>query len=282
MLSNTKSESGSIDWENWNDIMLQANACSLNEEKLFLLSAKESINTAYGFSNVAQLVTNDSVYSEDDARKMVIGGSDSNTLCSWWLRSTSSWDAYHATMIESNGRTYTFNTEGDRGLIFAVNIPTQYIIYSRSVNDYTTMNSGEHGFTEIPQTNIDTDYCFTVFDLGRRSFKTDDNEETIECTRNSEGKINLVIKYKGAETGDKEYISAIIKNGSTPLYHATKKHTQKDGSVTFELPEDIKENIIIPNPISDDSKTEEDESGYFFVKIASSDRSSEKYTISAS
>ncbi len=199
-----------------------ARSNNLNNDKIFLLSAEEANNAAYGFV--------------DDASRI---GYYNSTATNWWLRSpkednSSSYSG--AGLINNKGQaTGTnyyliqnsgLNTKPEYGMRPAFNLSTSNILFTSAATGTNT------GFG-IVGSYTGNEWKATFLDSSRRFSVT---ETTAAAPSGGEFELN----YSGANTGSNEYVSAMLVDGNgNVLCYGQIASNSASGKATVTLPLDI-------------------------------------------
>lgn len=177
---------------------------SLSGERLFFLSAQEAATYLGNFD----------------------GASGLQSSSYWWLRSPDAHYDFRAGVVDPGGYVFANYV----GYIFsarpAFNLNLNSVLFtSAAVGGKSSGAVGAGAISEISAYS-GTDWKVTLFDGSRSGF-------TAETTANNAGV--LTIEYSGAATGQNEYISAIIADGSTYTHYGRLAASSGSGSVTIDL-----------------------------------------------
>ncbi len=199
-----------------------ARSNNLNNDKIFLLSAEEANNAAYGFV--------------DDASRI---GYYNSTATNWWLRSpkednSSSYSG--AGLINNKGQATGTNyyliqnsgldTKPEYGMRPAFNLSTSNILFTSAATGTNT------GFG-IVGSYTGNEWKATFLDSARRFSVT---ETTAAAPSGGEFELN----YNGANTGSNEYVSAMLVDGNgNVLCYGQIASNSASGKATVTLPLDI-------------------------------------------
>ena len=195
-------------------------ATNLDNEKLFLLSGSEAVNTKYGFSSES---------GDDENRKARSISAPSGSGVSWWLRSPISDRTNLAGYVYWDGWVNLHGVDDDIGLRPALNLnPASILFTSPAVGNGETL-----GITKITEKGY-LEHKATLLDANRK-FVVDDTDIS---TR--QGK-TISVAYNGATVGANEYVSAIIVDeNNVPLYYGRIVKAEKEyGRVNITIPEDL-------------------------------------------
>ena len=189
---------------------------SLSGDKVFFLSAEEAESSKYGFTN-------------DTARIANYGNSAGN----WWLRSpfagvTSS--AGVVNFLGYVGYSYVYFYWAARP---AFNLDLNSVLFTSAAEGGKSASGMDAGLTAVNDYN-GSDWKLTLFD--------DKREFSISVAVREGDTINF--SYSGAQTGEKEYISAvIIENGELTHYGRILQldgtTNGESGSASITLPADV-------------------------------------------
>ena len=203
-------------------------------DKVFLLSAEEVTNEDYGFANNAdQDITSGeekSIYPVDINKRCHMANSDNSSW--WWLRSALS--ANNANISGVRGAANSGGTGSatyTSAVRFALNIPLDKIVYTSPA----VSSIAAPGFVEVPETTP-TESKLTILDSSRSEFSVQ-----VDLMASPVGE-PLSVSYSGAQVGENEYISAIIKDADTgkALYYGYFDQCEAEsGNIQIEFPEDI-------------------------------------------
>ena len=178
--------------------------------------------TDYAVSRGAQKYVWDAEYPYEEYRKY-----DGN--CVWWLRSPGNSGQY-AAIVSRIGRVFSDGDDVCNGDIIAVRpalrINLQSILFTSAAAGGKSSDGSLGKLFEVPNTSA-TDWKLTIVDEDRSGFSA-------AGVKNG----NLVtVKYSGAIAGNKEYISAIIKNSAGAVTHYGRVAQAKtaSGSVTINV-----------------------------------------------
>ncbi|MBP5427653.1 MAG: hypothetical protein J6Y29_07215, partial [Clostridiales bacterium] len=137
--------------------------CSLNGDKIFLLSVKESLNKAYGFSDAYDyfLSSNGRYRQRQDVNRrtrMLSTPTASNTR--WWLRSAYSYDRFSVVGVIDSGTVDRTTTDNDSTCVrCALNIPLSSVLMTSSANNTSstpaiTQSSDVAKLTPMPNSSL--------------------------------------------------------------------------------------------------------------------------------
>ena len=163
---------------------------SLSGDKVFLLSAEEADNDAYGFR------------SNDDRTAYY-----DNSPKYWWLRSPHAGQAYSAGVVLNYGRVDYTKVDGDYAARPAFNLDLDSVLFTSAA---TSANGGkvddtvDNSLTAV-ENYTGNEWKLTLLDSSRESFSisnatTNSSDNTIEFS------------YSNAQTGKNEYISVVIED----------------------------------------------------------------------
>ena len=191
--------------------------CSVYEEHFYLLSVPEIENTDL-FADI----------SERDALK--VDGSESER---WWTRSPSIRERKFTAWVQDSDYQWkigNYQIDNNAGIrpAFKINL-TNVLFVSHAVSG----KDGGPALSPVPQ-NAEGEYKITFLD-NSREFKVSDT-----AFKGVKGKA-LDITYKDAADGDNEYVSMIVLQDNVALYYASSPISEPEGTVSFDIPEDITE-----------------------------------------
>lgn len=187
------------------------------EDKIFLLSYDESINTAYGFTDNRNETSTREAKNTDYAKSRGAWTSETAEYAGngdWWLRSPAFNDAYAAVVSGSGWITGygSFADNDEKAVRPAFNLDLKSAIFASSAEGGKSSGTvGADYLTSIGE-NPSDEWKMTVKDTAHQNFTV---ESVTGCEKN-----DLTVKYSGAVAGENEYISAIIKksDGSIKYY----------------------------------------------------------------
>ena len=226
MLKTTKTETEDISWES-----STATASSLSLEKIFLLSAKEVKNSAYG--NIMSAET---------------------SLC--WLRNKAGqvkvgYANFGAVAIFGNGQEKRAAFTSINSVRPATNIRADRIIYSMDASD-TGVATTEGGDTVIKAVSSTrpTEYRLSVYDANRSGF-------SVNSIKAKAGD-SMTINYSGSVSStSNEFITVIMKDGDEVKYLGRIASKGASGEVKLKLPSDIEEKtykVLVSNEKNNGTK----------------------------
>lgn len=205
-------------------------ATNLDNEKLFLLSGSEAVNTKYGFSSES---------GGDENRKARSISAPSGSAVSWWLRSPYSHYTNAAGYVASDGWVDNMDVSVDDGLRPALNInPASVLFTSAAVGGKSSVAVGDVGIFKLEE-SIPTEHKLTLIDATRNF--------TIENVNISASQGDIVsISYSGATVGNNEYISImIVDENNIPIYYGRILNVdiedKTNGLVNIRIPADIED-----------------------------------------
>lgn len=211
-------------------------------DKVFLLSIEEAQNTAYGFTNNTNSTdtrkATNTAYVADGGKIGTSGMYDVGAADYWWLRSPGD-HTYDAAYVRVHGSVgvYGINVLDDFIAVRpAFNINLSSVLFTSAAKggkSSTAAAGGGAGIFENVDISTLTDndgYKLTLLDSSRNA---------LEATISSISGNTVTVSYSDAKTGDNEYISAIIKNGSTVKYYGRLGLASESGTETVTLPDDF-------------------------------------------
>ena len=197
-------------------------ATNLDNEKLFLLSGSEVVNTKYGFSSQS---------GDDENRKARSVSAPLGSAMWWRLRSPSSRITYSAGVVNIDGWVYGPGVADNYGLRPALNLNLSSVLFTSSAVEKSTSDIGIFKLSE----DTVSEHKITLLET-TRSFSVD-NKNIIAGSGE-----NVAINYTGATVGSNEYISLIILKEDLPIYYGrVLKPITESGTVTITIPSDIPE-----------------------------------------
>ena len=187
--------------------------CFLKGDKVFFLSAAEAENGSYGLATI---------------NSRIASYSGNNGI--WWLRSplNSGGDGY-AGYVKDVGNIDTQTVSSDYAARPAFNLDKSKILFSSAA---TGGKAGDGALAAVG-TNAATEWKLTLDDSANRaSFAV----ATGAVTATAVGSVQ--IPYTGAVTGTKEYISAMLVQGSGDVlyYGRIMQSTAVNGTATIAIP----------------------------------------------
>ncbi len=185
----------------------------LNGDKVFFLSAEEASNPDYGFT-------------DNDSRKAIYGSMYTN----WWLRSpvSDNGDVY-AGMVDRDGIVEGGDVTMIRAARPALNLDLSAVLFTSAAeggkpSGLGLSQVGDYGNKEWKLTLLDTARNFSV------------TQTKVEGTPGE----TLSLSYLDAQTGENEYVSAMIVDGSDVLYYGRlAQSTASAGEARFTIPADL-------------------------------------------
>lgn len=188
----------------------------LNGDKVFFLSAEEVENSAYGFT-------------DNNARK----ASDM-----WWLRSPSAkaGDWSGAGFVLYDGTVVANNLNANLGARPAFNLDTSSVLFTSAAKGGKSVSGMDTGLAVVSDYD-GNEWKLTLLDSSRE-FKV------TEPSASGKPGDTISLNYTGAETGENEYISAIITNksdGDVLYYGRVAQPDGADGSLEITIPTGLAE-----------------------------------------
>ncbi len=183
---------------------------NLDNDKLFCLSALEAKNSVYGFD--------EDVTKQDFQRR--IGGY-------YYLRSGVEEHATSSAVVVSSGYMSTWSLAWAAARP-AMNIDSSKIAFTSAVN---TKDNADGVFVEVPKIKGNREWVLTLKSDVQDFAVT---EETFNGTPGS----NVEFQYENAETGDNQYISALILDAedNVKYYSRLFKAAEANGTGSFSVP----------------------------------------------
>lgn len=178
----------------------------LNGDKLFFLSAEEAETDAYGLGSNADRMAN-------------YGSSDG----SWWLRSPLDLDTRGVGFIDQDGvGVYDVSPSSPLAARPAFNLDLNSVLFTSAA---TSANGGKadaavDGNLTAVKNYSGNEWKLTVSDSDRSGFAISDAMKSDDGT--------IVFSYSNAQTGENEYISAIIESNGAFTYYG--RILQLDGT----------------------------------------------------
>ena len=193
----------------------KTNINNLSDDRLFLLSAEEVTNTAYGFNFT------DNSSRTDNGYAYTFAGNDicklGNSASGWWLRSACSNYGYHVAYVDSSGESDNDGSSLSYAVRFALNVHLSSIIYASNASTTGASASTFKAIDAIARTSAPSSasgYKLTIQNTDRPQFSVSPSS----ITAVPGGKI--AVHYTNAKTGSNEYICGIIKkNDNSNCYH---------------------------------------------------------------
>ena len=186
---------------------------SLENDKVFFLSAEEAADRFYGFTSDASRV-----------------GKFNGRASWWWLRSTSldSNNKILAGAVSQYGEILTRNIREESAVRPALNLNYSKIVFTSAAKGGKSFSpTGSQALSKIPD-YYGEEWKLTVSDSDHSQFK---------ATRQSMANGIITVRYSGAQTGSNEYISAIITrdNGNILYYGKIAKVSSSGGTVKIDV-----------------------------------------------
>ena len=176
---------------------------SLNNDKIFLLDAKEVTNTSYGYSNVDSGAEN---------RKKTGGNAR------WWLRSADASESGYVGVVFSGGNISGYNVYySGVGVSPALNINLSSVLFSSASG-----TSKSSALTKIGTTDT-TEWKLTLADAGK-TIKVTDKKVISKAT---DGTITVPYTYTDTATEDKEKVNQIS------VMITDKTYTEDDAEILY-------------------------------------------------
>ena len=192
----------------------------LNEDKIFFLSAEETESAAYGFA------------SPDD-RKALYNGLQKN----WWLRSPSihtesvTGPTWGGLFVGFLGEAVNGNVNGGACARPAFNMSISTVLLTTAAINGKA--SGEAGVLSAVSDYTGSEWKLTLLDSSR-SFTANVNGQTRVSALAGE---SLQIAYSGAQTGDNEYVSALLcDDDGNVLCYGNIAQNSANGTATLNIP----------------------------------------------
>ncbi len=211
---------------------------SLTEDKIFVPSYNEMLNTSYGFSTDWASSVNLRSFTFSNYSKNL-----SPKFFSSWLRSPGDYSIIaEATYVESTGIlwiSYNSNYKLDRtfGLCPAFNLNLTSVIFASEAAESgaggksSAVSSTPARFS-LP-TGKGNDYKLTLKDSSR----------SFSASKTAQNLNKVTISYSGAKTGSNEYISCLILDNNDKsniiYYGKLKQASSASGTAILDMPEEI-------------------------------------------
>ena len=149
----------------------------------------------------------------------------------WWLRSPGS-NKYHVACVDSDGSVqysgYTIRIYRTRAVRPAFNLNLNSVLFASAA----VGGKPDGGLTPIPEYS-GNEWKLTLSD-SRRNFAV--TEKTVSAAPDD----TVTLNYKGATTGENEYISVILAdNNGAQYYGRVAQPTAESGTVEIKIPSDI-------------------------------------------
>lgn len=201
---------------------------TLNYDRLFFLSKEEAENSVYF------------------PYKLKLAGENlTGVSVSWWLRSPNN-DAYSVYVVAyslkdtiSNIGINAAGVSSYLGARPAFTLDSSKILFTSDAVGGKTVSVGT---LSKNVESITSEYKLTMKDEARSDFaiKDPDNETAAVITKSVPRGETVSFKYENAETGENEYISAmLVKDGEVLRYGQLAKPEAANGNVEFTIPSDI-------------------------------------------
>ena len=166
----------------------------LNGDKVFFLSAEEAENSAYGFAN-------------DNARIANYGGS----ACAWWLRSPYAGYTDGAGAVYGYGYVDFITVDDDWAARPAFNLDLNSVLFISAAEGGKSASSMDSGLTAVND-YTGNEWKLTLLDEAHKDFNI--SNATITGSGDT-----ITFSYSGAQTGEKEYISAVIEDSGAITHY---------------------------------------------------------------
>lgn len=237
---------------------------SENEQKMLLKTSKRNrgLNPDEQNKDVFFVLSKDEADSDYIKNDRTAKTSSDGTAVDWWLRTITGIDKAYS--VAANGIIYDSIINRTYAVRPACNLNMESILFTTPSNGGKTVNVGE--LTENME-NPSRAFKMTLLDENRADFSivgTENGESTnIEKTGTAGKTISL--NYKGATTGDNEYISAMILNDTGEiLYYGQVANVASDdmaeGTVIIKIPGGIANGTyelrVFNEQINDDCMTD--------------------------
>lgn len=188
----------------------------LDHDKVFLLSAEEVHNTAYGFV-------------DDTSRIATFNGVASN----WWLRSPHDKSfPIDAGFVFANGSQADLYVNGFSMLHtpytarLAMNLDTKQILFASAANETLSGKTGMNALKKINTKDV-SKWKLTVKDASRSKFSASSSSMSSDTCS---------VSFSGAKTSEQEYISAIIVNNKGEItYYGNIAKGKESGLLQINL-----------------------------------------------
>ena len=184
---------------------------SLNEsDKLFFLSTRELADYLVNY-NSQKLATTDTAQNKGH----------------WWLRSSYGLSKYYAGAVLDTGSGYYFYITRSHGARPAFNLNSEAVLFTSAALD-----GKPDGFNAVPE-YTGKEWKLTLKDSSRR-FSASANSTKVKTGE------SLSVTYSGAGTGENEYVSAMITDGSgNILYYGRIAQNSASGTADVTIPTDL-------------------------------------------
>lgn len=199
VLATTKSDGEFTISFSYYNIPFAASNNILNGDKVFFLSAEEAKTSGYGFG-------------DDNDRKANYGSSAGR----WWLRSPDESNTFRAGLVYPDGLVFIDYVDGGFGGLVraarpAFNLNLNSVLFTSAAVGGKSATGMDSGLTAV-NGYAGSEWKLTLLDEAHKNF------DISNATTNSSGD-TIAFSYSGAQTGEKEYISVVIKeNGAITHY----------------------------------------------------------------
>jgi len=171
------------------------------------------------------------VFAVNDDLRIVDKEHPSWSSSYWWLRSPGS-NKYHVACVDSDGSVqysgYTIRIYRTRAVRPAFNLNLNSVLFASAA----VGGKPDGGLTPIPEYS-GNEWKLTLSD-SRRNFAV--TEKTVSAAPDD----TVTLNYKGATTGENEYISVILAdNNGAQYYGRVAQPTAESGTVEIKIPSDI-------------------------------------------
>ena len=171
------------------------------------------------------------VFAVNDDLRIVDKEHPSWSSSYWWLRSPGS-NKYHVACVDSDGSVqysgYTIRIYRTRAVRPAFNLNLNSVLFASAA----VGGKPDGGLTEVSKYS-GNEWKLTLLD-SRRNFAV--TEKTVSAAPDD----TVTLNYKGATTGENEYISVILAdNNGAQYYGRVAQPTAESGTVEIKIPSDI-------------------------------------------
>ena len=214
-------------------------ASELDQEQVFLLSAKEAHDYLSKYDNVAEL---EATYKNENSG-------------SWWLRSPYADSQYEdqAGFVAPNGIVWNRWAGAWYAARPAFNLDIDSILFSSAAKGGKSSGAVANGALQEIASNDTSEWKLTLKDSSRASFTAKVNDES-EATKAEAYEDDWVIdiEYEGAQAGDNEYVSALLcDEDGNALYYGNIAKGSTSGTAGVKIPSGLSAGTYTLNVFSE-------------------------------
>lgn len=203
-------------------------------DRIFLLSISEAYNRSYFPNGYKSRYAANTLYVADGGRLGTYMNSEEDCgtyLDNWWLRSPGYNDGRAAFIEEDGGEVVEGELVDDKSSAVrpAFNLNLSSVLFTSAADSGKSASGMDNGLAAVAAYS-GKDWKLTLLDSAR----------TFAVSDEMQGGNTVTFSYSGAQTGPKEYLSAVIVEGDAVAYYGRiLKLSSASGTASLTLPEGV-------------------------------------------